>query len=262
MRNNKTRAVLNKLLLGALLLPALSVMAVAQSAAPASASAAGAVLMIKGAVKQEISLSLADLKSLPRAKFSAKGHDGAMHEYEGVSLQTLLAKAGVPAASDLKGKSMALFVIAEGGRRLPRSVFASRTGHGLRRRIRPGCRYCRRQGSGCRPRPPPPRRPRRQAPGPLGSHAEINRRCNRLLDRSVTFCQSPTLWPKSWSRYLTLAILACRICRAMLSSPEMFMLRKSRTPGCRRLVTSSPLSVTACVCGGPFIGEPASFLGS
>jgi DMSO/TMAO reductase YedYZ molybdopterin-dependent catalytic subunit len=98
-----------------LLLPAFGVIAAAQSAAPAAASVGGAALVIRGAVKQEVSLSLPDLKSLPRTKLSAKAHDGAMHEYEGVSLQSLLAKAGVPAAGDLKGKSMALFVVAEAG---------------------------------------------------------------------------------------------------------------------------------------------------
>lgn len=88
----------------------------AQSTTPApdaTASAPGAALVIKGAVKQEISLTATDLKAAPRTKISAKGHDGSMHEYEGVALQTLLAKAGVPAAGDLKGKSMALYVIAE-----------------------------------------------------------------------------------------------------------------------------------------------------
>jgi DMSO/TMAO reductase YedYZ molybdopterin-dependent catalytic subunit len=88
---------------------------VAQSKASTAASTSGAALVIKGAVKRELSLTATDLKAAPRTKISAKGHDAAMHEYEGVALQTLLAKAGVPAAGDLKGKNMALFVIAEAG---------------------------------------------------------------------------------------------------------------------------------------------------
>jgi len=84
-------------------------------AATPAATSSGAVLVIKGAVKQEVSLTLADLKAAARVKLSAKGHDGAMHEYEGVALQTLLARAGVPAAGDLKGKNMALFAVAEAG---------------------------------------------------------------------------------------------------------------------------------------------------
>ena len=83
--------------------------------ATSTATSSGTALMIKGAVKQEVSLTLADLKAAARVKLSAKGHDGAMHEYEGVALQTLLAKAGVPAAGDLKGKNMALFVVANAG---------------------------------------------------------------------------------------------------------------------------------------------------
>ncbi len=72
-------------------------------------------LVIKGAVKQELQLTADTLKSLPRTKLSAKGHDGTMHEYEGVTLQSLLLKVGVPSGGDLKGKNMALYVIAEAG---------------------------------------------------------------------------------------------------------------------------------------------------
>jgi DMSO/TMAO reductase YedYZ molybdopterin-dependent catalytic subunit len=81
---------------------------------PAPAADTATALLVKGAVKQELHLSLADLKTLPRSKVTAKAHDGAMHEYEGVTLASLLAKAGVPQAGDLRGKSMALVVLAEG----------------------------------------------------------------------------------------------------------------------------------------------------
>lgn len=98
---------------------ALSVVAGAFSAKPqnpAASSAAGATaLVVKGAVKQEVRVTLGDLKTMPRAKRSAKGHDGALHEYEGVLLKTLLAKAGVPLAADLRGQNMALYVVAEAG---------------------------------------------------------------------------------------------------------------------------------------------------
>jgi hypothetical protein len=68
----------------------------AQSGAPAATTATGAALVIKGSVKQEISLTLADLKALPRTKLSAKGHDGAMHDYEGVPLQALSPRPALP----------------------------------------------------------------------------------------------------------------------------------------------------------------------
>jgi len=86
----------------------------AQGQAPAPSGDAPTTLVVKGAVKQELHLTLADLKAMPRTKVSAKGHDGSTHEYDGVALASLLAKAGVPQAGDLRGKSMALCVVAEG----------------------------------------------------------------------------------------------------------------------------------------------------
>jgi DMSO/TMAO reductase YedYZ molybdopterin-dependent catalytic subunit len=71
-------------------------------------------LLVKGAVKQELRLTLADLKTMPRTKVTAKGHDSTTHEYEGVTLAALLARAGAPQAGDLRGKSMNLCVAAEG----------------------------------------------------------------------------------------------------------------------------------------------------
>jgi DMSO/TMAO reductase YedYZ molybdopterin-dependent catalytic subunit len=106
------------LLLVALLVLASNAIAAPQSAtlaAAASSSASAPALVIKGAVKKEVSMTLAELKAATRVKLSARGHDGAMHEYEGVALQTLLAKAGVAAAADLRGKNMTLFVLAEAG---------------------------------------------------------------------------------------------------------------------------------------------------
>jgi hypothetical protein len=46
-------------------------------------------------------------------KVTAKDHDGTAREYEGIALQTLLAKAGVPLGSELRGKNMTLLVVAE-----------------------------------------------------------------------------------------------------------------------------------------------------
>jgi DMSO/TMAO reductase YedYZ molybdopterin-dependent catalytic subunit len=100
-----------KLLLGILALNGLNSATFAQAAA--TSAGATPALVIKGAVKQELRLSLADLKAMPRTKVVAKGHDGGAHEYEGVALASLLAKAGVPQAGDLRGKNMTLCVIAE-----------------------------------------------------------------------------------------------------------------------------------------------------
>ena len=91
---------------------ALPLGATTQTASPDSTAAAA--LLVKGAVKQELRLALNDLKSMPRTKVTAKGHDGSTHEYEGVTLASLLTKAGAPQAGDLRGKSMSLCVVAEG----------------------------------------------------------------------------------------------------------------------------------------------------
>jgi DMSO/TMAO reductase YedYZ molybdopterin-dependent catalytic subunit len=91
---------------------ALPLGATSQTASPDSAAAPP--LLVKGAVKQELRLALNDLKSMPRTKVTAKGHDGSTHEYEGVTLASLLTKASAPQAGDLRGKSMSLCVVAEG----------------------------------------------------------------------------------------------------------------------------------------------------
>ena len=85
--------------------------AITQTASPDSAAAPA--LLVNG-VKQELRLTLNDLKSMPHTKVTAKGHDGSTHEYEGVTLASLLSKAGAPQAGDLRGKSMSLCVVAEG----------------------------------------------------------------------------------------------------------------------------------------------------
>ena len=71
------------------------------------------VLVVKGEVKQELRLGAADFKALPRTKVTAKDHDGVLREYEGVTLQSLLAKAGVPLGHEIPGKNMALAVVAD-----------------------------------------------------------------------------------------------------------------------------------------------------
>jgi DMSO/TMAO reductase YedYZ molybdopterin-dependent catalytic subunit len=79
------------------------------------AADSGVVLLVKGAVKQELRLTAADLKAAARVKVSAKDHDGAVREYEGVAVQTLLAKAGAAVGGELRGKNMMLVVVAEAG---------------------------------------------------------------------------------------------------------------------------------------------------
>jgi len=85
---------------------------VARAQAPGSAPEQ-TVLVVNGDVKQELRLSAADLKALARTKVTAKDHEGVSHEYEGVTLQSLLAKIGVPQGHEIRGKNMTLVVVAD-----------------------------------------------------------------------------------------------------------------------------------------------------
>lgn len=51
------------------------------------------VLTISGAVKQQLELTLADLRAMERVTVKAKNRDGAEQEFEGVSLWDLIQKA-------------------------------------------------------------------------------------------------------------------------------------------------------------------------
>lgn len=94
----------------------IAVFSIAPQARAQSSSAPtdnAALLTIKGLVKQELHLSQADLKAMPRIHVTATDHDKASHEYEGVPLTALLAKAGVPQKGELRGKNMTLVLVAE-----------------------------------------------------------------------------------------------------------------------------------------------------
>jgi DMSO/TMAO reductase YedYZ molybdopterin-dependent catalytic subunit len=72
------------------------------------------VLKIGGNVATPFELSLADLKGMPRKVITVNNpHDQKTEKYEGVLLQTLLAKAGVPQGHDVRGPAMATYLLAE-----------------------------------------------------------------------------------------------------------------------------------------------------
>jgi DMSO/TMAO reductase YedYZ molybdopterin-dependent catalytic subunit len=109
---HKTRKVFFSLVLvaAAILLPlsfsALQVLA--QTAAPA------AELRISGAVTTPLTLTVADLKKMPRRTLTVVNpHDKKTETYEGVLVEELLHRAGVPQGEQLRGSSMATYVIAE-----------------------------------------------------------------------------------------------------------------------------------------------------
>jgi DMSO/TMAO reductase YedYZ molybdopterin-dependent catalytic subunit len=77
---------------------------------------AAAELRINGAVTTPLVLTVADLKSMPRKKLSVVNpHDKKTENYEGVLLEELLRKAGVPQGESLRGPAMASYVLAEAG---------------------------------------------------------------------------------------------------------------------------------------------------
>jgi len=75
--------------------------------------AAPATLALTGEVTQELHLTAADLKALPRTTLTAMdAHEKQTHTFEGVALAELLKRAGLPSGENLRGKSMALCVVA------------------------------------------------------------------------------------------------------------------------------------------------------
>jgi DMSO/TMAO reductase YedYZ molybdopterin-dependent catalytic subunit len=76
----------------------------AQDAAP--------TIQISGAVKQPLTLSAEDLAKMPRATVRTTSN-GMETVYEGVWLHEVLKRAGVPQGSELRGKALTSYVLAE-----------------------------------------------------------------------------------------------------------------------------------------------------
>jgi hypothetical protein len=96
--------------------PAIAVaQAPTQSSATAAPSAPGPALTVAGDVPTPLSLSLDDLRHLPRKTLTvANSHNGKQETYEGVPLAELWQRAGLPQGEALRGAAMATYVIAEG----------------------------------------------------------------------------------------------------------------------------------------------------
>ncbi len=69
-------------------------------------------LEIGGAVKQPLKLTAADLEKMPRATVQTKS-DGLTVNYEGVWLHDVLKQAGTPSGTELRGKALTSYVLAE-----------------------------------------------------------------------------------------------------------------------------------------------------
>ena len=72
----------------------------------------GATIQVTGAVKQPLNLTPEDLAKMPRATARTM-NNGVETVYEGVLLNELLKKAGVPQGEALRGKALAGYVLAQ-----------------------------------------------------------------------------------------------------------------------------------------------------
>lgn len=69
-------------------------------------------LEITGDVPAPITLSAADLASLPREQAKVTEQDGTISTYEGVALTEVLKKAGLSFGKQMRGKALAGYVLA------------------------------------------------------------------------------------------------------------------------------------------------------
>ena len=69
-------------------------------------------VQVTGAVKQALTITTDDLAKMPRA--SVRTTNGGMETvYDGVWLHEVLKKAGVPQGSELRGKALSSYVLAQ-----------------------------------------------------------------------------------------------------------------------------------------------------
>ena len=78
-----------------------------------TAPAADVALSVSGEVARPLKLSAADIAKLPRRTVKAKDHSGKELTYEGTPLIEVLQLAGVPFGENLRGKSLALYLVVE-----------------------------------------------------------------------------------------------------------------------------------------------------
>jgi len=87
----------------------------AQSSATAAQRASGAALVVTGDVPTPLSLSLDDLRHMPRKTLTVmNSHNGKQETYEGVPLAEFWKRAGLPQGEKIRGAAMTTYVIAEG----------------------------------------------------------------------------------------------------------------------------------------------------
>ena len=96
--------------LAALFLSHLLALALANPAVPQTAVTAE--LRIAGAVQTPLTLTAADLKKMPRKTLTVTNpHSEKKETYEGVALEEILRKAGVPTGEQMRGPAMTTYVV-------------------------------------------------------------------------------------------------------------------------------------------------------
>jgi len=71
------------------------------------------LLTVGGEVEKPLKISLAEWNKFSRLSVQAKGHDEKESRFEGVRLGEILQQAGVKSGKDLRGKALALYLLAE-----------------------------------------------------------------------------------------------------------------------------------------------------
>jgi DMSO/TMAO reductase YedYZ molybdopterin-dependent catalytic subunit len=105
---------MRRILLIAVILALPGVFARAQEARPPKPSSGPADFKIGGDVTTPLDLTAADLKAMPRKTLKVdNAHSKKTEVYEGVLVEDLLRKAGVPQGEQLRGQAMATYVLVE-----------------------------------------------------------------------------------------------------------------------------------------------------
>jgi DMSO/TMAO reductase YedYZ molybdopterin-dependent catalytic subunit len=105
---------MRRIVLAAQIVILLGFSAWAQQVAPPKPSSGPADFKISGAVTTPLDLTAADLKGMPRKTLRVDNpHSKKTEVYEGVLVEDLLKKAGVPQGEQLRGQAMATYVLVE-----------------------------------------------------------------------------------------------------------------------------------------------------
>ena len=105
---------MRRLLLSAAILILAGLPGLSQDSPPPKPSSGPSDFKISGAVGTPLDLTAADLKAMPRKTLHVdNAHSKKSEVYEGVLVEDLLKKAGVPQGEALRGQAMATYVLVE-----------------------------------------------------------------------------------------------------------------------------------------------------